>query len=112
MGGKEEVRGYLRYQVDTAKCLNFWNSTLGSMGCRLCVAVCPYSRKANWLHKTALKISTHDPTGISDAALTSLQKRFYPGPDVQKYFIPSLGGENASYRKPPWWLRAEDFIEL
>jgi reductive dehalogenase len=99
-GDKVEVRGYLRYQVDTAKCLNFWNSTLGSMGCRLCVAVCPYTRKANWLHKTALKVSMNDPTGISDWALTGLQKRFYPGPDPQKYYMPSLGGENASYRKP------------
>jgi reductive dehalogenase len=111
-GDKVEVRGYLRYQVDTAKCLNFWNSTLGSMGCRLCVAVCPYTRKANWLHKTALKVSMNDPTGISDWALTGLQKRFYPGPDPQKYYMPSLGGENASYREPPWWLKAEDFIEF
>jgi reductive dehalogenase len=109
---KVEVRGYLRYQVNTAKCLNFWNSTLGSMGCRLCVAVCPYTRKANWLHKTALKVSMNDPSGIADWALTGLQKRFYPGPDPQKYYIPSLGGENASYREPPWWLRAEDFIEF
>ncbi len=26
--------------------------------------------------------------------------------------MPSLGGENASYREPPWWLRTEDFIDL
>jgi reductive dehalogenase len=112
MGEKEEIRGYLRYQLDTAKCLNFWDSTLGSMGCRICVAVCPYTRKANWLHKAALNLSVNDPTGAVDWALTGLQKRFYPGPDPQKYYMPSLGGENASYRKPPWWLRAEDFIEL
>jgi reductive dehalogenase len=112
MGEKEEIRGYLRYQLDTAKCLNFWDSTLGSMGCRICVAVCPYTRKANWQHKAALNLSVNDPTGAVDWALTGLQKRFYPGPDPQKYYMPSLGGENASYRKPPWWLRAEDFIEL
>jgi len=112
MGQKVEVRGYLRYQVDRSKCLNFWNSTLGNMGCRLCVAVCPYTRKANWLHKTAFNLSLHDPTGLTDKALTGLQKRLYPGPDPQKYYIPSLGGENASYRKPPWWLRVEDFIDL
>jgi reductive dehalogenase len=111
-GGKEDIRGYRRYQVHPSKCLNFWNSTLGSMGCRLCVAVCPYSRKANWVHKTALNVTTHDPTGISHAALTQLQKVFYPGQDPQTYYIPSLGGENASYRKPPWWLRTEDFIEF
>lgn len=105
------VRGYLRYHVNTARCLNFWDSTLGSMGCRLCIAVCPYTRKANWLHKAALKLTVNDPTGISEKALTSLQKKFYPGPDPQKYYMPSLGGENATYREPPWWLRSEDFIE-
>ena len=112
MDGKVVVRGYRRYQVNQAKCHNFWHSNLGNYGCRLCIAACPFTRKANWLHKTALKISLHDPTGISDKILTGLQKRLYPGPDPQKYYIPSLGGENASYREPPWWLRTEDFIEL
>ncbi len=112
MGGEVEIRGYRRFDIDTAKCLNMWNSTLGSMGCRLCIAVCPYTRKANWLHKTALKVSMNDPTGLSDKLLTGLQKRFYEGPDPQKYYMPSMGGENASYRKPPWWLVADDFIDL
>jgi reductive dehalogenase len=110
--GKVEIRGYTRYPLNSAKCHNFWHSTLGSMGCRLCIAVCPYTRKANWLHRTALKASMHDPTGLVDNVLTGLQKKFYPGPDPQKYYIPSLGGENASYREPPWWLRTEDFIEI
>ncbi len=112
MGDKVEVRGYLRYQLNQAKCQNFWNSNLGSMGCRLCVAVCPYTRKANWLHRTALKVTANDPTNISDKVLTSLQKSFYPGPDPQEYFMPSMGGSNASYREPPWWLKAEDFIDF
>lgn len=111
-GEKVEVRGYRRYCINAAKCNNFWNSTLGSMGCRLCVSVCPYTRKANWLHKTALKLTTHDPTGLSDKVLTSLQESLYPMPDPQSYYIPSLGGENASYREPPWWLKAEDFIDM
>jgi ferredoxin len=111
LGDPVEERGYLRFKVDTAKCLNFWNSTLGSMGCRLCVAVCPYTRKANWIHKAALKVSADDPTGLTERGLTFLQKKFYPGPDPQTYYMPSLGGENASYREPPWWLRSEDFFE-
>jgi len=110
-GPKVEVRGYLRYQIDQARCHNFWHSNLGNYGCRICVAVCPYTRKSNWLHRTAFKVSLHDPTGIADRVLTGLQKRFYPGPDPQEYYIPSLGGNNASYRDPPWWLRTEDFIE-
>jgi epoxyqueuosine reductase len=112
MGEKVEVRGYLKYQLDTAKCHNFWSSNLGDMGCRLCVASCPYTRKANWLHRLALKVTANDPTGISDRALTSLQKSFYPGPPPEDYYIPSMGGKNASYREPPWWLRTEDFIDL
>ncbi len=112
MGGPVEERGYMRYKLDTAKCLNFWDSNLGSMGCRICVAVCPYTRKANWLHRAALDVTMNDPTGLSDTVLTALQKRFYPGPDPQKYYMPSMGGENASYRKPPWWLKSEDFIDF
>ncbi|MBW7995733.1 MAG: reductive dehalogenase [Candidatus Glassbacteria bacterium] len=111
-GGPEEVRGYRRYQINQAKCHNFWHSNLGNYGCRLCVAVCPYTRKANWLHRSVLKVAMHDPTGISHRILTALQKRFYPGPDPREYYIPSLGGSNASFRKPPWWMRAEDFIKL
>jgi reductive dehalogenase len=111
-GDKEVVRGYKRWAIHSAKCHNFWNSNLGNMGCRICVAACPYTRKANWLHKTALHVSANDPTGLSHTALTEMQKLFYPGPDPQDYYMPSLGGKNASYRKPPWWLRTEDFIEL
>ncbi len=109
---KVEVRGYKRWTLNAASCNNMWNSTLGSMGCRLCIASCPYTRKANWLHKTALKVTMNDPTGMTDEVLTYLQKKFYEGPDPQDYYIPSLGGKNATYRKPPWWLVAEDFIDL
>ncbi|NIM49758.1 MAG: reductive dehalogenase [Gemmatimonadales bacterium] len=112
LGDKVEVRGYRRYEINRAKCLNFWNSNLGNSGCRLCISVCPYTRKANWLHKTALRVTANDPTGLSERALTGLQKGLYDAPDPQDYFMPSLGGENASYREPPWWLRTEDFIDL
>jgi len=93
-GGKEEIRGYLRYPINSASCHNFWNSCLGNMGCRLCIATCPYTRKSNWLHRTALHVTMNDPTGLSHKALTGLQKSFYPGPDPKKYYIPSMGGEN------------------
>ena len=111
-GGPEEVRGYRRYLIDTAKCNNFWNSCVGNGGCRICISDCPYTRKANWLHRTALKVTANDPTGISEKVLTGLQKRFYEIPDPQTYYMPSLGGENASYREPPWWLKTEDFVDL
>jgi len=110
--GKTEIRGYVKYPLKAHSCYNFWNSNLGNLGCRLCIAVCPYTRKSNWLHKAAFNATLHDPTGLTHSALTSMQKIFYPGPDPKKYYIPSMGGENASYRKPPWWLRTEDFIDF
>ena len=112
MGDKVEVRGYRRWKVDASKCQNFWSSALGPMGCRICVSVCPYTRKANWLHKAAMKVSANDPTGLSERVLTTMQKSFYPGPNPEDYYMPSLEGKNASYRDPPWWLRTEDFIDL
>lgn len=112
MGEKVEVRGYKRYLLNPSKCQNFWNSNLGNMGCRICISVCPYTRKSNWLHRAALKVTADDPTNISDKVLTSFQKSFYPGPDPQDYYMPSMGGTNASYREPPWWLKAEDFIDF
>ncbi len=110
-GNMVEIRGYRRWKINVSKCHNFWYSNLGNIGCRLCVAVCPFSRKANWLHKTALQVTSKDPIGISHKVLTSMQKKFYPGPEVNDYYSPSLGGKNASYRKPPWWLKSEDFIK-
>jgi len=112
MGGKGVVRGYRRWTVHAAKCYNFWNSNLGNMGCRICVACCPYTRKANWVHRAALQVSANDPTGLSHGVLTKMQKVFYSVPDPQDYYMPSLDGKNASYRKPPWWMRTEDFIDL
>ena len=110
--GKEDVRGYRRWKINISKCHNFWYSNLGNVGCRLCLTTCPYSRKSNWLHRGALKVSAKDPTGLSRGVMTRLQQRFYPAPDAEEYFMPSMGGSNASYRKPPWWLKADEFIDF
>ncbi|MHC4394146.1 MAG: reductive dehalogenase [Planctomycetota bacterium] len=111
-GEKQIVRGYRRYQLHSSKCLNFWNSAHGSMGCRLCIASCPYTRKSNWVHRAALHLTANDPTGISHRLLTGMQKRFYPAPKPDDYYAETLGGKNASYRKAPWWLKTDDFIDL
>lgn len=106
------IRGYKRWKLNDSKCHKFWSQNLGPMGCRICIACCPYSRKANWLHKTALQVTANDPLGITHDALTKMQEVFYPAPDPQDYFMESMGGRNATYREPPWWLKTEDFIDL
>lgn len=111
-GEKKVIRGYLRYQLDISKCHNFWYSHLGNIGCRICIAVCPFTKKSNWLHRAALQISANDPTTISQKFLIQFQKFFYPGPNPIKYYSPSFGGDNRSFRDPPWWLRTQDFIEF
>jgi len=111
-GEKKVVRGYLKYQLNASKCHNFWYSNMGNIGCRICVAVCPYTRKSNWLHRTALQVSANDPTAISHKFLIQLQKFLYSGPQPSKYYSPSFGGDNLSFREPPWWLRSKDFIEF
>ena len=111
-GEKEVVRGYRHYKIHSSKCFNFWHSKHGTFGCGLCIAVCPYTRRSNWVHKTALQVTANDPTGISHKLLAGMQKRFYPAPKPDDYYAETLGGKNASYRKPPWWLKTDNFIEL
>jgi reductive dehalogenase len=110
-GKREEIHGYLRYRIDGDKCHNFWYSNLGNIGCRICVAVCPFTRRSDWLHRSALHLSSRDASGISQRALSTVQKLCYPGKKSGSYFIPSMGGNNASYREPPWWLKTEDFLD-
>ena len=113
LGEETVVRGYKRYQIDYGKCYNFWSCNQGNIGCRLCVSVCPFTRKANWLHTTALKVTAMDKTGTSHKVLTKMQKLLYPPTGKpEDYYMARLGGKNESYREPPWWMKTEDFIKL
>ena len=54
-----------------------------------------------------------DTSGYSHKVLTRLQKQLYPSQvKPEDYYMARLGGKNASYRKPPWWMQTRDFIEL
>jgi ferredoxin len=110
-GGREEIHGYARYRIDGEKCHNFWYSNLGNIGCRICVAVCPFTRKSNWLQRGFVQASARDPLGAGRGILSVFQKLLYPVKEPKSYFISEMGGQNASFREPPWWLRTENFIE-
>lgn len=111
----EVVRGYKRWTLNTDTCYNFWGTALGNGGCRVCLAVCPYSRRATWVHKTAAAISRIDPTGLADIGLIWMQDSFFPGPDKEEYYPPNHpdgNGWNASYRPGPDWMLTEKWFNV
>ncbi|NQU85076.1 MAG: reductive dehalogenase, partial [Mariniphaga sp.] len=106
----EVVRGYKRWKVNHDKCFTIWNTvgTSHPRGCRICLAVCPYSRKNNWIHQIAREVDPRDPTGLFSSALLTMQKSFFEYPDVENY-LPPPDGKNASYHEGPDWLRTEEW---
>lgn len=106
------LRGYEHWYINNGACYNFWRESMGPIGCRLCVADCPYSRKSNWIHDLARKIDPRDPTGIFSSGLVWMQKNFFDFPDTVEYHRPALGGHFASYRPEPDFLHAEKFLDL
>jgi reductive dehalogenase len=109
----EAVRGYLRWKVNEDKCFTVWNTVATShpRGCRVCLAVCPYSRKNNWIHRLAKEIDPWDPTGTFSSAMLAMQKGFFNYPGGEGY-LPPPDGKNATYGKPPEWLQSDEWFEL
>lgn len=105
------TRGYRHWEISSTTCYGFWESSMGPRGCRLCIATCPYSRKANWLHRLARNVSTADPTGAADHAMTWMQKRLFEAPGAQAY-LPPPDGYFAGYRQPPEWLDIERWFDV
>jgi reductive dehalogenase len=105
------IRGYGHWYINNGACYNFWRESMGPMGCRLCVAVCPYSRKDNWMHNLAREVDARDPTGLVSSGLLSLQKRIFPAPQAADYRRPP-DGRFASYRPEPYYLRAERYLDI
>ena len=106
------LRGYKHWYINNGACYNFWRESMGPMGCRLCVAVCPYSRKDNWLHRAAREIDPRDPTGLTRESLLFMQKNFFYYPEAEEYRRVGSGGRFASYRPEPAFLHAEDFLDI
>jgi epoxyqueuosine reductase len=82
------------------------------MGCRLCVATCPYSRKDNWIHDVARTLDPRDPTGVVSSGLLWMQRNFFDAPEAIEYHRPELGGHFASYREEPSFLKAEKYLDI
>lgn len=104
-------RGYEHWYITTGKCFNFWMQAMGPLGCRLCLAVCPYSRKGNWAHRASKAIDVNDPTGLAKDVLLWMQKAFIKGPNVQEY-LPPPDGRFAGYRPAPDWLEIENWFDV
>ena len=106
--------GYKRWRIKCELCFNTWASVATSKlsrGCRICLAVCPYSRKNNWLHTLSRQIDPRDPTGITSSMLLWMQKTFFKYPRARD-FMPPPEGTNATYHKPPDWLATEEWFDI
>ncbi len=105
------IRGYEHWYINNGACYNYWRETMGPMGCRLCIATCPYSRKNSWLHSVARDLDARDPTGAVSSALLVMQERFFDAPDAEAYRRPPHG-EFANYRPPPRFLDTERYLDI
>ncbi len=106
--------GYKRWKIKDELCFKTWARIAASKmsrGCRICLAVCPYSRKNNWLHTLPRQIDPRDPTGMVSSLLLRMQKAFFHYPKARAY-LPPPRGENATYHAPPDWLRTEEWFEV
>lgn len=109
---KDVIRGYKRWNCDQDKCYKIWNTlaTSHARGCRICLAVCPYSRKNNWIHTIAREVDPRDPSGITSSALLAMQKGLFEYPEANEY-LPPPDGDNSTYHEPPDWLITEKWTD-
>ncbi len=105
------IRGYQHWYINNGACYNFWRESMGPLGCRLCVPVCPYSRKDNWVHNFARAVDPPDPTGAASSTLLWMQKNFFSYPKAEEYRRPPIG-HFASFRPEPGFLHAERYLDI
>lgn len=107
------VRGYLRWEINQDKCFTIWNTVATShpRGCRICLSVCPYSRKNNWTHKLSKQLDAIDPSGTIASGMLAMQKGFFDYPGGEAY-LPPPDGKNETYGDPPDWLDTKEWFEL
>lgn len=72
-GGRQVVRGYLKWHVDAEKCYTYWN-TIGH-SCGICQSVCPWNHHSNWWHNSIKEIAQRLP--FSRRPLRRAEEIFY-----------------------------------
>ena len=102
-------RGIEHWYINNSTCYGYWMESMGPIGCRLCLAVCPYSRKDNWTHGFARLLDPVDPTGLLNDTLIWLQRTLFDAPEASAYRRPP-DGCFASYRPAPEWLQGEKWF--
>lgn len=111
---KTVIRGYKRWYTEDTKCFGVWNTVAAShaRGCRVCIAVCPYSRKNNWIHTIAREVDPRDPTGLFSSGLLAMQKGLFKYPDRAEDYLPPPDGNNETYHDAPDWLKTEEWCDV
>jgi reductive dehalogenase len=104
-------RGIEHWDINNSTCYGYWMESMGPIGCRLCIAACPYSRKDNWVHGIARVLDPIDPTGLFNDSLLWMQKTFFDAPEAKDYKRPP-DGCFASYRPAPEWLNTEKWFDI
>ncbi len=104
-------RGIEHWDINNSTCYGYWMESMGPIGCRLCIAACPYSRKDNWVHGVARVIDPIDPTGLFNDSLIWMQKTLFDAPEASEYKRPP-DGCFASYRPAPDWLNVENWFDI
>ena len=107
-------RGYKKYDFNQDSCFRFWSTTPtdNGKGCRICISVCPYTRKNNWIHTVVREMDPRDPTGLSRRAMLAMQHNFFYYPDAEAFHPEWSGGQFAGYHQPPEWLRSENYLDV
>ena len=106
------LRGYEHWYINNGACYNYWRESMGNLGCRHCVSVCPYTRKDNWLHDMARELDPRDPTGVVSSGLLWMQKNFFDYPESIEYKRPEEGGHFAVYGPEPYYMDVEKFLDI
>lgn len=105
-------RGYKGWSINTSTCHNYWMSVPMSGSCRICIAVCPFSKESGWIHRFARDVAVRDKTGITHSMLTWMERNFFGEKEASEYIYELGSFEYPTVKEKPWWLIASDFVEL